>query len=122
MQVRFAAVEVLAITGTASPSWKPRAEARKASTEARPATGSQGDAMTPSAPPSASPVSAFTATSETPNSTPAAAPSSTPWCCAGAPMRGAAISSVPSASVAASNASRPGHRERAAGAVGRREA
>ena len=31
------------MTGTASPSWKPRAEARKASTAATTATGSQGE-------------------------------------------------------------------------------
>ena len=108
MQVRFAAVEVLAITGTASPCWKPRADARKASTDAAAATGSHGEAITPSTPLPASPVSALSATSETPKRTPADAPSSTPWCSAGAPRRGAAIRSVPSASIAASNASRPG--------------
>src|SRR3712207_8220791 len=42
--VTFAAVLVQAMTGTASPSWKPRAEARKARIEASAATGSQGEA------------------------------------------------------------------------------
>ena len=42
MQVRFAAVEVQAMTGTASPSWKPRAEARKASAEASGGDGQPG--------------------------------------------------------------------------------
>ena len=41
--VMLAAVEVQAMTGTASPSWKPRAEAKKASTEASAATGSHGE-------------------------------------------------------------------------------
>ena len=43
MQVTFAAVEVQAMTGTASPSWKPRAEARKASADGERATGSHGE-------------------------------------------------------------------------------
>ena len=60
------------MTGTASPSWKPRAEARKASTEASIATGSQGEISSSSGPPTL--VRAFRATSETPNSVPAAAP------------------------------------------------
>ena len=86
MQVRFAAVEVDAMTGTASPSWKPRAEARKASAAATVATGSQGESASASRPSPAAPVSAFSATSPTPNSTPAAAPRIAPWWWAGAPM------------------------------------
>jgi hypothetical protein len=45
--VTLAAVEVVAITGTASPCWKARALARNASTEASTATGSQGEAKPP---------------------------------------------------------------------------
>src|ERR671922_219575 len=73
MHVTFAAVDVHAMTGTASPSWKPRAEARKASTDASTATGSHGDRTSESAPSPATPVSALSATSETPNSVPGAA-------------------------------------------------
>ena len=108
MQVRFAAVEVVAMTGTASPSWKPRAEARKASAAATAATGSQGESASASRPSPAAPVSAFSATSPTPNSTPAAAPRSAPWWWAGAPIRGAVISSRPTASATASKTIRPG--------------
>ena len=50
MHVTFAAVDVQAMTGTASPCWKPRAEARKASAEAMIATGSHGVATTASGP------------------------------------------------------------------------
>ena len=104
--VMFAAVEVQAMTGTASPSWKPRAEARKASTEARTATGSHGELSRPSGPPTV--VRAFSATSPTPNRVPAAAPRIAPWWWAGVPSFGAAISRMPSASIPAWKAIRAG--------------
>src|SRR4051812_4997823 len=78
MQETLAPALVIVITGTASPVCSPRAEAKKAITEAAMQVRSQGEAR-PAAPPlPISPVRALMATSETPNSRPEARPSSTP--------------------------------------------
>src|SRR3954469_22405235 len=60
MQDTLAAVDVAAITGTASPSRRRRADAKKATTEAIPVTASQGEPMISKIPPA--PVSALMAT------------------------------------------------------------
>jgi hypothetical protein len=76
--VTLAAALVSVITGTASPFWRPRADAKKAITEAAMHVISQGDSspVRPSLP--TDPVSALMATSETPKRMPAAVPSITP--------------------------------------------
>ncbi len=91
----FAAALVTAITGTASPSWKDLAEAKKATKEATSVSASHGlrSPSTPWAP--TIPVRALIEISEAPKMMPLAAPSMLPWWWVGAPARGPAISSAP---------------------------
>ena len=78
MPATLAAVPVTAMTGTASPSCRPLAEAKNAPTEAMMQVRAQGlrKPVRPWAP--TMPEVALMATSETPNRMPAAAPSMKP--------------------------------------------
>ena len=75
----LAAALVIVITGTASPVCRPRAEAKKAMTEAAMQVNSQGDERPARPPEPTTPVRALIATSETPKRRPDARPSRTPW-------------------------------------------
>jgi hypothetical protein len=103
--VTLAAALVIVMTGTASPFWRPRADAKNASTEASTQVTIHGEARPPTRPVAATPsVSALIATSETPKRIPAARPSSAPACSWWPLKRGAKTSRAPTASSDASKA------------------
>ena len=98
----FAATEVTAITATPSPTWRLRADAKKAPTPAARMRTVHGLTSAPM-PPSRSSLSALMATSEIPKPRPAAAPSITPYCALTRSTRFEKMSSSPRATAAPSN-------------------